>query len=563
MVLTQTIMDIVLNWPNHWATSLNKATIDKIIHNIYAASLEATVQFLKEEWKKCQIKYVGLTDFADAIFEGTHIDEDGTDVSTNHASHRLHLSLENVNGILKRHFEISTMSDNVANKLALDMQQNGKKNLAQKIEDVWGKVVGKEDAGVYKDSYSNVLMLANDRSQDNLVSALLEQVNGHFIRAVQRLYTENSKKQEQIAAIMLTAPNLDVDIADTDGETALFVTALNNDAKFATALLARGALVNNATTYGATPLYVACEKGFADIVEILLHAPNIDVNVGSMRYGWTPLTVACEKGKLQIVHFLLAMGDIDVNKPLTNGDTPLHVAASNNKIGAMDALIQMKGIDVNATANDDGSTALHILCYRACHVNINNDEVKFARIYACIERLLDVENIECDLLDHDEITPFSFTEFTKWKDNPSAQRHQQIVQLLLLNAGAKVPKTFRGVRPRYGSARSKYDKQRLENSKQTTLANQVLVTMPYLIAPMALRLVLGNIGQYCSVCTRLIRGRCRGDAEVQCIACYDKSRYDNSRATIGAVRQAGLFTQWVCRPTVYKRPRHLLKWKPN
>ena len=574
--MNQTIMDIIYNWPNEethertYEGMLDKRTIDHIIDNIYKNSLDATVLFLQQKFRlNDQLNDQLNEDFANEIGEAADNDATST-IDYKYDSHRLYLSLENIKKTMESHFE---MSDKVAKKLAVDMQKNGRIIIYNKIKVAWERIVGPRPTPVDKQLYGNVLWLVHrTMGKENLVATLLQQVNRHFVRSLHRLYslraqrclrrcapTNHSnlifKKQQEIVDIMLTAQNLDVNIADQNSLHPLFLASNNNDDKLVIALLVHGAVVNQPTGDGttplyvacergfekitlillnapnidvnqsksnrSTPLYVACEKGFDKITSILLNAPNIDVNMSVLEDGWTPLTVACEKGKMSIVQSLLTRDDILVNKPLKNDDTPLIIAASNYHVVVIDALLKMKDIDINAVSSEDGSTALHILCYRACL----RHQLHFERIYACILRLLEDENIKCDTKDNDGYTPFSFTAFSKWKSEVEVGVHLQKIQLLLLNAGANGEQKFRGEKADRGSARFQYDEQKLENSKQASLAEKMLKKKPYLIPPRAQDIVSGMIGQYCSVCNRLIHGRWRrSNGKTKCIACFSSTQ---------------------------------------
>ena len=90
-----------------------------------------------------------------------------------------------------------------------------------------------------------------------------------------------------------------------------------------TKLLAANADVNQAPNDGATPLYIACDKGHTEVVTKLL-AANADVNQAD-NDGATPLFIACHNGHTEIVATLLA-ANADVNQAKNNGITPLYIA---------------------------------------------------------------------------------------------------------------------------------------------------------------------------------------------------------------------------------------------
>jgi len=107
------------------------------------------------------------------------------------------------------------------------------------------------------------------------------------------------------------------------GAVPVFVASLNGHTSCVQALLEAGADANIArTSDGATALLVACQHGFARIVELLLqggsHVNHAD-NDGS-----TPIMMACEYG-----HYSCAAALVNARANLTSsrkGQTPLDVA---------------------------------------------------------------------------------------------------------------------------------------------------------------------------------------------------------------------------------------------
>ena len=72
---------------------------------------------------------------------------------------------------------------------------------------------------------------------------------------------------------------------------------------------------NSAKENGATPLYIACERGHLDVVRMLLSTEGIDTN-RAREDGYTPLYVACQDGHLDVVRMLLSTEGIDPNNAL-------------------------------------------------------------------------------------------------------------------------------------------------------------------------------------------------------------------------------------------------------
>lgn len=98
-----------------------------------------------------------------------------------------------------------------------------------------------------------------------------------------------------------------------------------------------------------TALYLACEKGFSDIVELLLKK-NADTKIcdaipRSLRGGaheYSPLTIAAKNGHLAILKMLLTAGKVNIESRDGNNRTALYAAAANNHPEAVRFLCQSK-----------------------------------------------------------------------------------------------------------------------------------------------------------------------------------------------------------------------------
>jgi hypothetical protein len=73
------------------------------------------------------------------------------------------------------------------------------------------------------------------------------------------------------------------------------------------ALLDKGASVNSKTSYGQTPLFFACDRGYTEIVKLLIDR-GADVNVEDTFYHASALSWAAQKDRLEIVKLLLDHG---------------------------------------------------------------------------------------------------------------------------------------------------------------------------------------------------------------------------------------------------------------
>lgn len=109
------------------------------------------------------------------------------------------------------------------------------------------------------------------------------------------------------------------------------------------------------------PLITAIKKGDMRHISKILKYRNVDVNQPNSR-GWTPLIVACEKGRADIVRLLLDAG-ANVNQKSMNKyeESPLSVAVGGCDIRIMKILLD-KGASVNDSTSN-GKTVLHMACW--------------------------------------------------------------------------------------------------------------------------------------------------------------------------------------------------------
>jgi ankyrin repeat protein len=154
------------------------------------------------------------------------------------------------------------------------------------------------------------------------------------------------QEQNRPAAIaLLRAGNVDVNVAQPDGATALHWATHFNDPEVADLLIRAGANPNAANDYGITPLFLACTNGSAVMIEKLL---NAGANPNATRSnGETPLMVCAWTGNADAVRHLVARG-ADVNaKEKERGQTALMWALEQQHLGVVRVLIE-SGADVHS-----------------------------------------------------------------------------------------------------------------------------------------------------------------------------------------------------------------------
>ena len=113
-------------------------------------------------------------------------------------------------------------------------------------------------------------------------------------------------------------------------ERAMIGAAQEGHETVVRALIEAGADINKADDDGWTPLYVASENGHTAVVRALIKTgANVNKAVND---GSTPLYIAAEQGHEAVVRSLIEAG-VDVNNTDYSGSPPLFIAAQNGQRG--------------------------------------------------------------------------------------------------------------------------------------------------------------------------------------------------------------------------------------
>jgi len=149
------------------------------------------------------------------------------------------------------------------------------------------------------------------------------------------LFNHNS-----VVALLLNTPNIDVNIVDRHGESALHWA------------------VNEYNEYNET-------------LKLLLNVPNLDVNIVN-NSGESALHEAVHRHRNEALKLLLDVPTIDVNLVNFDGKSAVHRAVSENNIEALKLLLNVPNINVNIVDNN-GCSAVHAAVerntrdYRECY----------------------------------------------------------------------------------------------------------------------------------------------------------------------------------------------------
>jgi uncharacterized protein len=158
-----------------------------------------------------------------------------------------------------------------------------------------------------------------------------------------------AREREAVLAA-ITSPDLDVNVADDDGATALLWATHAVDHELVRALLKSGARASVSNRYGATPLTEAVKLGDVALVTMLLDA-GADVNSPNEDQQ-TALMLAASIGSAEVAKLLIARG-AQVNAVETfRGQTALMWAAAEAHADVVDLLLA-HGADVKPRGKHD------------------------------------------------------------------------------------------------------------------------------------------------------------------------------------------------------------------
>jgi len=166
--------------------------------------------------------------------------------------------------------------------------------------------------------------------------------------------------------------------------------------------------VNKPNHNQATPLYIACQQGHAEVVSILLGDMRVEVNRPNGNEV-TPFYIACQKGHLKVMSLLLADTRIDVSKAMNKGSTPLDIACQNDRKEVVSLLLKDLRVDVNFQ-QIEGNTPFNAAC-QAGHKDV-------------VSLLLTDMRVDVDKPANHQCTPLWFA---------SQNGHLPIIQVILVS----------------------------------------------------------------------------------------------------------------------------------
>ncbi|CAM4757713.1 unnamed protein product [Rotaria magnacalcarata] len=180
------------------------------------------------------------------------------------------------------------------------------------------------------------------RDRENSTALLLSCARGHYLCAEYLLKNGADSNARRIT-----------------GASPLYFAASFNHTRIVELLLKQyKAIVDLPTFDGSTSLHVSCERGFTDIVQLLIDA-QANVNA-RMNDGSTPIMLACQNGHLSVVQMLISTGRCDTLITRLDSVSPLFLTVQHGHEMIFDYILDKvdSSKDIADLAREDGATPL-------------------------------------------------------------------------------------------------------------------------------------------------------------------------------------------------------------
>lgn len=192
---------------------------------------------------------------------------------------------------------------------------------------------------------------------------------------------------ERCAEYLLGKQDVDLEIVDECGLTALSKAARDGQVKMASLLLqsARTVNVNSRSHVGRTPLSYAAEEGREGVFKLLLHHPDVDVNLRDNK-DRTALFHAAARGHKAIIALFVEKPLVDLISRDNINHTALSYAVLHGHEKVVEQLLASGEVDVNSKDTLHGRTALSFAFEFGYH--------------SIARRLLDIPGIDVSIRDN-------------------------------------------------------------------------------------------------------------------------------------------------------------------
>ncbi|RIA83449.1 Glycosyltransferase Family 2 protein [Glomus cerebriforme] len=170
-----------------------------------------------------------------------------------------------------------------------------------------------------------------------------------------------------VVKYLVTLPNVNIDLQDIEGESALYQAASMGQVEVVDILIYANANVESYNNENITPLIIAAYHGHADVCRVLIDHGHANINFQDKSHK-TALSLTCYEGHIEVAKILLVRGaNVDITDQY--GWTALMFAAFNGHAEVCQLLLEYNSDSLIKTSN--GKTAV-TLAKDAKHSHVSN-----------------------------------------------------------------------------------------------------------------------------------------------------------------------------------------------
>ncbi|KAF9731964.1 ankyrin repeat protein [Paraphaeosphaeria minitans] len=145
--------------------------------------------------------------------------------------------------------------------------------------------------------------------------------------------------RRDVVEALCQAPDIELDLSDKEGRSALHLASLNEKPAVLTLLSEKGAMIDRKDSKKRTAFLDAAAAGNIELLKTL-RACGANINQQTPLHKWSALHCCVSRGRLKCLKALLAFpgGKLDIDIVNVDGRTPLHEAVRRSRTAIVKAL---------------------------------------------------------------------------------------------------------------------------------------------------------------------------------------------------------------------------------